>query len=344
MKYGKIKFFRGDKQKIIKKIEDKGDTVNKKSKVLKDLFSLQSDENILRIIRSLNLEIRGFSNISLVTIKNQRAYIISNFATDRNIKKIDKYTRSQIKLDEKNFDFLLEPKKIVEKYKDDFFEIATLFERDGYNKLPNNYFEIWNGKKEVAETNLKSENFKESNNLKTLREIIKRLEEESTNKQQKIDRLIQEKNKLSEEKYLLEKQKKEIGEKFKENVRDNDSAKLEINELRNKINESEEIIELILNKNKRLINDNRELNNRPHIKIQIIGLNEIKKKRVKESIYLYNNKEVDFFIENAKSDMAIVSFYDKNNLTSYSLKKIKNNTNATEISDEFLKTILKGES
>lgn len=318
--------------------------MNKKSKVLKDLFSLQSDENILRIIRSLNLEIRGFSNISLVTIKNQRAYIISNFATDRNIKKIDKYTRSQIKLDEKNFDFLLEPKKIVEKYKDDFFEIATLFERDGYNKLPNNYFKIWNGKKEIAETNLKSENLKESNNLKRLREIIKRLEEESTNKQQKIDRLIQEKNKLSEEKYLLEKQKKEIGEKFKENVRDNDSAKLEINELRNKINESENIIELILNKNKRLINDNNELNNRPHIKIQIIGLNEIKKKRVKESIYVYNNKEVDFFIENAKSDMAIVSFYDKNNLTSYSLKKIKNNTNATEISDEFLKTILKGES
>lgn len=105
-----------------------------KSKAIKELFKVQDTKNKFKIIKDYDLQIKGFSNITIDLLEQNEIYISNQIASTQNIKKITNIIKSKIK-SEQNLDYLLSIDKIFEKYNQEFNGLLTIFENDKYSEL-----------------------------------------------------------------------------------------------------------------------------------------------------------------------------------------------------------------
>ena len=81
-----------------------------KSKAIKELFKVQDTRNKFKIIKDYDLQIKGFSNITVDLLEQNENYISNQIASTQNIKKIANIIKSNIK-SEQNLDYLLSIRK-----------------------------------------------------------------------------------------------------------------------------------------------------------------------------------------------------------------------------------------
>ncbi|MGW8026771.1 hypothetical protein ACWEYW_06990 [Staphylococcus xylosus] len=157
-----------------------------KSKAIKELFKVQDTKNKFKIIKDYDLQIKGFSNITIDLLEQNEIYISNQIASTQNIKKITNIIKSKIK-SEQNLDYLLSIEKIFEKYNQEFNSLLTIFENDKYSELTEKIITSLT----IDNSLIKHENSTENEDKETvLRGIIQSLEIKLQTKDQKIDEIL----------------------------------------------------------------------------------------------------------------------------------------------------------
>ncbi|RIN07795.1 hypothetical protein BU097_12970, partial [Staphylococcus xylosus] len=157
-----------------------------KSKAIKELFKVQDTKNKFKIVKDYDLQIKGFSNITIDLLEQNEIYISNQIASTQNIKKITNIIKSKIK-SEQNLDYLLSIEKIFEKYNQEFNGLLTIFENDKYSELTEKIITSLT----IDSSLIKHENSTENEDKETvLRGIIQSLELKLQTKDQKIDEIL----------------------------------------------------------------------------------------------------------------------------------------------------------
>jgi len=306
-------------------------------KIIKELFILQNDYEKLEIINSFNLSFDGFSSINRKKLMNNKNIIISKLTSQQNIFKIEKKIKSELRNDENEFDYLLSPEKVVEKYGHNFTYLLKIFYKDKYGEQTIKILSILKEKSETNENemNKNSNDDKDGENeILKLRKIIIELQKKVSIRELKIEELASDKQ--INQKRIIE---LENVLKMKEN---------KLSDLRNDLDIWEERLS---NKNKEIVEINRVLENSESKidlltkevekyknqlkqKIHIIGMPKEIDNYNNNTIKIYYNEEIDKFVEQYKKNPNDIYYIFKPNITSYTNRQISKNTNAIIIKNK----------
>ncbi|WP_436943714.1 hypothetical protein [Staphylococcus xylosus] len=305
-----------------------------KSKAIKELFKVQDTKNKFKIIKDYDLQIKGFSNITIDLLEQNEIYISNQIASTQNIKKITNIIKSKIK-SEQNLDYLLSIEKIFEKYNQEFNGLLTIFENDKYSELTEKIITSLT----IDNSLIKHENSTENEDKETvLRGIIQSLELKLQTKDQKIDEILKLNRELEKKIKNLENQTVKLNSSIKLKTSDL-NTKEEI--LQSKIIELERLNEHLQSKEKHFLHlKNKELNIN-NTKINIIGAPDLWKLEKSENTHFYNEENVDDFIHSYNNTNNSKFYVVKFGITSYTSRKLKKQIHVVFINnkEEFIKII-----
>lgn len=305
-----------------------------KPKAIKELFKVQDTRNKFKIIKDYDLQIKGFSNITVDLLEQNENYISNQIASTQNIKKITNIIKSNIK-SEQNLDYLLSIEKISEKYKEDFNGLLTIFENDKYGELTEKIINNLT----VDTSSIKYENSTKNEDKETvLRGIIKSLELKLQSKDQKINEILKLNRELD----------KKIKNHENQTLKLNDTIKIKNSELntkeellQNKIVELNRLKEQYETKESHSLHFKNKETNINDTKINIIGAPDLWKLEKSENTQFYNEDNVDAFIHSYNNTNNSKFYVVKFGITSYTSRKLKKQIHVVFINnkEEFIKII-----
>lgn len=308
-----------------------------KSKAIKELFKVQDTRNKFKIIKDYDLQIKGFSNITVDLLEQNENYISNQIASTQNIKKITNIIKSNIK-SEQNLDYLLSIEKISEKYNEDFNGLLTIFENDKYGELTEKIINNLT----VDTSPIKYENSTKNEDKETvLRGIIQSLELKLQIKEQKINEILKLNRELD----------KKIKNHESQTLKLNDTIKIKNSELntkeellQSKIVELNRLKEQSKTKESHSLHFKNKETNINDTKINIIGAPDLWKLEKSKNTHFYNEENIDNFIHNYNNTENSKFYVVKFGVTSYSSRKLKKQIHVIFINnkEEFIK-IIKGE-
>ncbi|OEK79678.1 hypothetical protein AST03_06860 [Staphylococcus equorum] len=295
-----------------------------KSKAIKELFKIQDTTQKFEIIKKYDLNIKGFSNITMDILKQNEKYISNQITSTQNISKINSTIKSSIKA-ENNLDYLLSPEKIIEKYNYDFKGLLTIFENDQYSELT----EIMIDKITMDTTQVNTNNSNEDDSKKeTLRNIIKSLELKLQNREEKIQVLLKNSKEINRKIDDYRNQIDKLNEKITKNHNDLETKNESIQIKKVKINELKEKLE-IQKSNTLYLEDTKKASHNKSI--HIMGAPELWKSEKLKNVEFYNEKNTDLFIQKSNKHMVHKFYIVKFGVTSYTSRKLKKLMNVTFI-------------
>lgn len=308
-----------------------------KSKAIKELFKVQDTRNKFKIIKDYDLQIKGFSNITVDLLEQNENYISNQIASTQNIKKIANIIKSNIK-SEQNLDYLLSIEKISEKYNEDFNGLLTIFENDKYGELTEKIINNLT----VDTSPIKYENSTKNEDKETvLRGIIQSLELKLQIKDQKINEILKLNRELD----------KKIKNHESQTLKLNDTIKIKNSELntkeellQSKIVELNRLKEQSKTKESHSLHFKNKETNINDTKINIIGAPDLWKLEKSKNTHFYNEENIDNFIHNYNNTENSKFYVVKFGVTSYASRKLKKQIHVIFINnkEEFIK-IIKGE-
>lgn len=299
-----------------------------RSKTIRELFKLQSNENKVEIIKEYELAIRGFSNIEVHNINsNSEMYIVSEASNKQNIEKIQKYIKSKLKIED-DFSNLLDKDLIIERYGDDFTKLVTIFEKDQYGNLSdyiiNKLIEKHNNtnvqKDALSKGKEKLNSSEQEDKLKKLRKIISDLETTVSEKDKKIKSLLFERKTLNskiEELENLYYQSKKSWQIMKASLDEEERVNSELNKKNNELNM--QIAELKSEKN-RIIHQYAEASTK--YQFHLMGIPQFWIDDHKNS-KVYLPTEVDNFIDEFHKKPRDIFIVFKSGIALYDFRRLK---------------------
>ncbi|MEB7434519.1 hypothetical protein [Staphylococcus pasteuri] len=305
-----------------------------KSKAIKELFNVQEIKDKFKIIKDYNLQIKGFSNISIDVLENNEKYISNQISNTQNVKKISNVIRNNIK-HEQNLDYLLSTEKILEKYNKDFMGLLTIFENDKYGEVTEKIIQnLAINTPSVSSKTISTNKDKESK----LRNIIQSLELKIQTKDKKINELLKLNSDL----------KKEIAEYEKHTLKLSDNIKVKNTELitkdeilQNKIDELNLLKDTIKTEEDYSLQVINEENINNDAKINIIGAPDLWKLENSQNVNFYKERDIDKFIYNFNNNTNSKFYAVKFGITSYSSRILKKQVDIIFINskEEFIKLL-----
>ncbi|WP_394856281.1 hypothetical protein [Staphylococcus borealis] len=305
------------------------------SKAIKSLFKIQTDEEKLKIINNFDLTIDGFSNINKKKIEKNRDFINNKVNSGQNVFKIEKKIKQELKNDENEFDYILNPEIIVKKYGHDFNKLIKVFYKDGYSELTIKIIDLLNINFTIADNDFdeeKNDNKNTSENEKdNLRRIIVDLQDKIKSRENKINELINYKTSNSKKTKMLEEKLTLKDSKINE-------LKKDVEKLENSQSVKEKEIQLYLEELEKYKVENINLKRKTeefkiYLKkqVHIIGVPNDLKNFPNKLLNFYSSNESDLFIQKYNDKPNDDYYIFKPNVTTYVYRQIHNNTKVTSI-------------
>ena len=309
------------------------------SKAIKSLFILQNDEEKLEIINEFDLSIDGFSNINRKKIAQHRDAIENRFNSIKNVNNLEKKIKHELKNDENEFDYMLEPKIIIDKYGHNFKKLLKIFYKDGYGELTEKLLDLLNEDEKDTSENLNINNYSKENETSKLRKIIEDLQ----NKVQSKD------IKINEYKRSILNNMEELENKVKLKEKKINSLKKDIESLVDKTSENDRKVQNYIEELEKykIENSNLKVENEEYKvyfkkKIHIIGIPKELYSICNKLIRNYSSDESENFISSYNKRPEDTYYMFKPNVTTYVSRQVLKKTDVINIKNrEELISIIK---
>jgi len=312
------------------------------SKAIKSLFTLQNDGEKLEIINEFGLSIDGFSNINIKKIAQHRDAIENRFNSIKNINNLEKKIKHELKNDENEFDYILEPKIIIDKYGHNFKKLLKVFYKDGYGELTEKLLDLLNEDEKDISGNLNINNYSKENEISKLRKIIEDLQNKVQTKDTKI-------NELNKYKRSILNNIEELENKVKLKEKKINSLKKDIELLVDKMSENDKKVQNYIEELEKykIENSNLKVENEEYKvyfkkKIHIIGIPKDLYSICNKLIRNYSSDESENFISSYNKRPEDTYYMFKPNVTTYVSRQVLKKTDVINIKNrEELISIIK---